>query len=102
MDLFDKDKSKYYPKISTPEIQVTLTKNWGKLDIKIQKNETLIKERESIIKNNKQKYKNVLVMFFDTVSRVHFFRKFPKTVNLALDFGVKEFILPIISKKKDI
>ena len=91
MDLFDKNKSKYYPKISTPEIQVTLTKNGGKLDIKIQKNETLIKERESIIKNNnKQKYKNVLVMFFDTVSRVHFFRKFPKTIEFFNRFSKYE------------
>ena len=90
MDLYDKDKNKYYPNISTPEIQVILTKNGGKLNFKIQKNETLIKERESLIKNNKQKYRNVLVMFFDTVSRVHFFRKFPKTIEFLNQFSKYE------------
>ena len=44
MDLYKKDKNKYYPNISTPEIQITLNKNSGKIDIKIDKNKTLIKE----------------------------------------------------------
>ena len=86
MDLFDKDKNKYYPNISTPEIQITLTKNGGRIDFKIQKNETLIKERTKIIQNNNLKYKNVLVMFLDTLSRVHFLRKFPKTKEFLSQF----------------
>ena len=74
-------KKKHSNKISEPEILINLNNNLGKLIIKIKKNETLIKEREEIIKKRKKKYiyKNILVMFFDTLSRVHFHRKFKKT-----------------------
>ena len=87
MDLYKKDKNKYYPNISTPEIQITLNKNSGKIDIKIDKNKTLIKERENKIKIYKPLYKNILIMFLDTLSRVHFHRKFPKTIKFLKQFS---------------
>ena len=90
MDLYDKDKNKYYPNISNPEIQITLSESGAKLDIKIEKNESLVKESEKKIKLNKPKYQNILIMFLDTVSRVHFYRKFPKTIEFLEQFSKYE------------
>ena len=82
MDLYYKDKDKYYPNVSKPEVEVFFEGKKGKFLINVQRNETLIKERNNILKNNKKSlYQNVLVFFFDTLSRAHFFRKFPKTIN---------------------
>ena len=41
--------------------------------------------------------KNVIVMFFDTISRAHFFRKFPKTISFLNKFSRYE---TNFSKKK--
>ena len=92
MDLYNKDKEKYYPNKETPEIEVILTEDAGKIVFNIRKNETLIKEREEIINKNKNKpiYKNVLIMFLDTLSRAHFFRKFPKTIKFFENFSKYE------------
>lgn len=82
MDLYNENKTKYYPNIPHPEIEVKIEGDFGKLIINVHKNETLIKEREKSFKKNEGKsmYKNVLIIFFDTLSRAHFFRKFPKTI----------------------
>ena len=89
MDLFKKNKTKYYPNESKPEVYVHFNKGRGTIKIKVQKNKTLIKEigkRASFI-HNKHMFKNVIVMFFDTISRAHFFRKFPKTVSFLDKFS---------------
>ena len=89
MDLYEKDKNKYYPNISfIPEIELVLTDEGGKIEYHIHRNETLIKEKEEIIKRhtNKFLYKNVFVMFVDTLSRAHFYRKFPNTTNFLNQF----------------
>ena len=92
MDLFNKDRDRYYPNISKPEIEVIFKGNVGKIIINIEKNETLINNREKIIKKRKNKiqYKNVLIMFFDTLSRAHFFRKFKKTTKFLEQFSKYE------------
>ena len=87
LDLYDKNKSLYYNNISQPEIEMHLNNEGGKIIIKIQKNETLINERKKVINHRKILYKNVLVIFFDTLSRVHFFRKFPKTISFLNQFS---------------
>ena len=89
MDLYKKNKKKYYPNEEFPEIQLILTKNGGKILFKIRKNKTLVEEREKIINKIKDKlmYKNILVMFLDTLSRVHFHRKFPKTIKFLEQFS---------------
>ena len=89
MDLYEKNNSKYYPNQDKPEIYIRFKKGKGNLIINIKKNKTLIKERKKILnkKNIKQMYKNVIVMFFDTLSRAHFFRKFPKTTKFLNDFS---------------
>ena len=92
MDLYNKNKTKYYPNESKPEIYISFKNGKGKIKIKVQKNHTLIEEREKISKKtrNKQMFKNVMVMFFDTISRAHFFRKFPKTIKFLNKFSKYE------------
>ena len=90
LDLYYKNKSLYYKNVSKPEIVVHLNKEGGTILINITKNETLVKEREKFINKSKIIYKNVLVMFFDTLSRSHFFRKFPKTSNFLNQFSKYE------------
>jgi hypothetical protein len=89
MDLFNENKDLYYPNTPKPEIEVTLNDKGGKITINIEKNETLIEERRKL-KNNNSIYKNVLVMFIDTLSRPHFFRKFPKTAKFLKQFSPYE------------
>ena len=99
MDLYIKNKTKYYPNETEPEIYVNFKKKRGKIEIKIHKNEDIIKEKERILRthNNKILFKNVILMFFDTMSRAHFFRKFPKTISFLNKFSRYE---TNFSKKK--
>lgn len=53
MDLYNKDRNKYYPNIPRPEIEVIFEDLKGKIIINVHKNESLIKEREELIKINK-------------------------------------------------
>jgi hypothetical protein len=101
MDLYNKNKKKYYPNVPKPEIEVKFQNEKGKLIINVHKNRTLIKEREKL--SNKKRdimYNNVLVMFFDTVSRVQFFRKLPKTIKFLNKFT--EYEINPIKKKINI
>ena len=54
----------------------------GNVILNVEPNQTLIKERRELVKKNKVKYENIYFIFIDSVSRNHFKRKFPKTVNL--------------------
>ena len=83
MDLYLKNKKFYYKKEHIPEIFIIFKKKIPNLKIKIQKNRTLIRQRTKISDKLKRKgmFKNFLIFFFDTISRAHFFRKFPKTIN---------------------
>ena len=89
MDLYIKNRTKYYPNETKPEVSVKFIKGRGKIKIKVQKNKTLIKEREKRIDhyNNKLMFKNVIIIFLDTISRAHFFRKFPKTISFLNKFS---------------
>lgn len=89
MDLYKKNKTKYYPNVAEPEIYIQFNKGRGKVKIKVQKNKTLIKEKKKILEhyNKKLMFKNVIVMFFDTISRAHFFRKFPKSSSFLNKFS---------------
>ena len=55
--------------------------NEGTIHIDVQKNETLVQERQEIRKNlNKQMlYKNILIIYIDAISRQHFLRKMKET-----------------------
>jgi len=69
---------------NTTDAEVFLTYNnetrLGDISIKINKNETLIKERNSIGNSkNESLIKNVLIIYIDSISRSHFLRKMKKT-----------------------
>lgn len=89
MDLYNENKDLYYPNISKPEIEVIFNDDGGKIIFNIEKNESLIEERKKLINNNSI-YKNVLVIFIDTLSRPHFYRKFPKTYKFLNQFSKYE------------
>jgi len=98
MDLYKNNKTKYYPNKSEPEIYIEFKKGRGNVKIKVKRNETLIKEKAKNENNYNINHMlmNVIVMFFDTISRVHFFRKFPKTSSFLNKFSGYE---PDSSKK---
>lgn len=52
MDLYNKNKSKYYPDEPHPEVEVIFEGEKGKIIINIKRNETLIKERNNINEND--------------------------------------------------
>jgi len=101
MDLYKKNKTEYYPNEEEPEIYVEFKNGRGNVKIKVKRNETLVKEKEKEQKennfNNNNMFKNVIIMFFDTISRVHFFRKLPKTSSYLNKFSRYE---PDSAKKK--
>lgn len=90
MDLYNKNQSKYYPKIPQPEIEIIFENGKGKININIQKKKELIKKRKKLINKKSLLYKNILVFFFDTLSRAHFHRKFNKTVHFLSKFSKYE------------
>ena len=54
----------------------------GTLEIKVNKNETLIKEKLENIKKTKNKivkFDNILFLYIDSLSRVQFFKRMPLT-----------------------
>ena len=66
MDLYNKNKSKFYPNIERPEIEIFMNNKTEdmKILINIHKNETLIKKKTKIIKKKKLLYKNIMIFFF--------------------------------------
>ena len=101
MDLYKNNKTNFYPNESDPEVYVEFENGRGNVKVQVQRNETLVKEKEKEKKeknyNIKNMFTNVIVMFFDTLSRVHFFRKLPKTASFLNKFSKYE---PDFSKKQ--
>ena len=88
MDLYLKNKTLYYKNEPNPEVFVNLRSKNEKIIVNITRNNTLVEERKKIsskLKANRL-FENVLILFFDTVSRAHFFRKFKKTVKFLEQF----------------
>ena len=90
MDLYNKNKSKYYPKIEEPEIEFLFQNDTGKIIFKMKKKLELIKKRKKLINKKNILYKNILIFFFDTLSRAHFHRKFKKTSHFLSQFAKYE------------
>ena len=55
--------------------------NHGTVEIKLQKQDKLLEERRKIASKNSVKYETIIFIYIDALSRRHFHRKFPKTVN---------------------
>ena len=53
-------------------------KKWGKINIEIKRNETLIKKRNILLKNKISLYNNILIIYLDIVSRKQFNWKLSK------------------------
>lgn len=66
------------------EIFLVKENNKGKIEMNINPNNTLINERKKLEKEN-NKIKNILVIYFDTLSRSHFHRKFISFSTLLSD-----------------
>jgi hypothetical protein len=80
MDLFGKGQYKNVPE---PEVEIEFDENKrGTIHIKVNRNETLVKERKKIAEKVKSLYNNVLILYLDTVSRMHFYRKLKKVVEI--------------------
>ena len=68
-----------------PEIIVDFSENeYGKLNIILNYNDTLSKKRLDISKNSNSN--NILFLFMDNLSRVHFYRQFKKTSKFLKQF----------------
>ena len=66
------------------EIFLVKENNKGKIEMNINPNKTLIDERKKLEKEDSN-IKNILVIYFDTLSRSHFHRKFNAFSNLFTD-----------------
>ncbi len=78
MTLFKTEKYKNVPE---PEVEIEFNENnRGTIYIKVNRNETLVKERKKIAEKVKSLYNNVLILYLDTVSRMHFYRKLKKVI----------------------
>ena len=87
MDIFDKLKRKK----ERPEVILDFSEDKnGIIKINVQKNETLVKERKQLEKENKSKFDNILFIFIDSLSREHFKRKLKKTKMFIEQFMKKE------------
>ena len=68
-----------------PEIFVDFNENqYGKLLININHNESLSKERNQL--NSNKNSSNILFIFLDNMSRVHFYRQYKKTAKFLKNF----------------
>ena len=81
--IMDKFNEINYPNIEHPEIELTFDENnYGKITQRINYNETLSKERKKLAENKTSLFKNILLIYEDTISRKEFLRKLPKTSQL--------------------
>ena len=67
-------------KLNNPEIIADFSKNkFGELIINVNYNKTLSEERKNLEKNTKPLSKNIMILYFDSVSRSNGLRKLKKT-----------------------
>jgi len=69
-------------KINNNEVFLSFTKDEGKIQISLKKNETLIKLKRKLAENYPVKYNNIYLIYIDAISRRHFIRKLKKTTKL--------------------
>ena len=93
MDEYESGTNQTLSQLPKPEMQLTFNKKTGrgKVDINVERNETLAKERKKIeeeLKNGDETgpYQNVLLIYLDGISRPNFFRKLKKTSNFLETF----------------
>ena len=84
INMDDKEQLNMLEDYQKPEVIVDFTKDpYGQIQIKINYNESLAKERKIKQKNET---KNVLFIYMDNLSRNHFYRQYPKTCKFLEKF----------------
>ena len=85
INLDEENQTKFIKEDRKPEVYVDFSNDsYGKLNIKINYSNKLSKKRLSLSKNNDSK--NILFIFLDNLSRVHFYRQFKKTSEFLKKF----------------
>jgi hypothetical protein len=86
-NLFDMDNKAHLNKTNFPEIVVDFSKNpYGEIIIKVNYNETISKERKKLENKTNPLSKNIMILFFDSVSRRNGLRQFKKTLKFIEKF----------------
>ena len=88
----DKIPEVYVDFINYPEEEDS---KYGKIRFNLIKNETLVEERKKKSENNNVIFNNIIVLFIDTLSRVHLKRKMPKLqewLEKFMKYESKDFI----------
>ena len=86
INLDEENQTKFIVENKKPEVYVDFSNDsYGKLNIEINYSKKLSKKRFLLGKNNDSK--NILFIFLDNLSRVHFYRQFKKT-----SFFLKKFL----------
>jgi hypothetical protein len=89
-NLINLDNENILKKISKsekPEIIVDYTNDaFGEIKININFNKKLSKKRKKLEKKNNNNSSNILFIFFDNLSRVHFYRQYVKTSKFLRNF----------------
>ena len=86
-NLLDMDNKANLNKTKLPEIVVDFSKNpYGEIIINVNYNETVSKERKELEKNSNPLENNIMLLFFDSVSRRNGLRQFKKTLQFIEKF----------------
>ena len=87
--MIDMEKTKKFKKNSKPEIILDFSNNnIGEIKMSLHKNKELIEKRKEQSRKNyfKSKYPQILFIYIDSISRVHFLRKMPKVSKFIENF----------------
>ena len=85
INLNDENQAKFLNDRNRPEVYVDFSSNpYGKLNIEINYSSKLSEKRMELGKNKESN--NILFIFLDNLSRVHFYRQFKKTAKFLKTF----------------
>ena len=87
IDMDNKEQIRKIGKENFPEVIIDYSKNpYGKMIINLNFNETLSKERKKIEKNSRPYSNNIMILFFDSISRSTSIRQLKKTLKFFENF----------------
>ena len=87
VDMENKSTINEFYKNKIPEIEIDFTKNiYGEMNIKLNYNKTLSKERILLEQNSIPYSNNIIILYIDSVSRVNSLRKLKKTLKFFEQF----------------
>ena len=87
IDMDNEDLLKKLGEKEKPEVILDFSENeYGNIHIKLNYDEELSNERKKLEKNTNPLYDNIVLIFFDAISRKHFSRVYKKTVKFLNNF----------------